>query len=121
MQPLGIRFGAADLFAFFLNILATQIGFLCASEHRARRGWAQVIALPISKKGKERSPGNYGAVSLTSVPSKIMEKIILWVIGKKKSLQGNTVVGHSQHARRDSHPLEGHPAGGQREGDGGEL
>uniref|UniRef100_A0A8B9CM06 Reverse transcriptase domain-containing protein n=1 Tax=Anser brachyrhynchus TaxID=132585 RepID=A0A8B9CM06_9AVES len=51
--------------------------------------------VPIFKKGKKKDPGNYRPVSLTSVPGKIMEKIIPEVI--EANLGDNAVVGPSQH------------------------
>ncbi|GAB0179602.1 mitochondrial enolase superfamily member 1 [Grus japonensis] len=51
--------------------------------------------VPIFKKGKKEDPGNYRPVSLTSVPGKIMEKVILGVT--EKHLRDNAIVGHSQH------------------------
>ncbi|KFP57002.1 hypothetical protein N323_03318, partial [Cathartes aura] len=46
--------------------------------------------VPIFKKGKKEDPGNYKPVSLTSVPGKIMEKVILGVI--EKHLRDNAVI-----------------------------
>ncbi|GAB0179592.1 mitochondrial enolase superfamily member 1 [Grus japonensis] len=57
--------------------------------------WKLANVVPIFKKGKKEDPGNYRLVSLTSVPGKIMEKIMLGVI--KKHLKDNAVIGHSQH------------------------
>ncbi|GAB0205052.1 mitochondrial enolase superfamily member 1 [Grus japonensis] len=57
--------------------------------------WKLANVVPIFKKGKKEDPGNYRPVSLTSVPGKIMEKIMLGVI--KKHLKDNAVIGHSQH------------------------
>ncbi|KAJ7402417.1 hypothetical protein BTVI_86644 [Pitangus sulphuratus] len=45
---------------------------------------------------KEEDPGKYRPVSITSVPSKIMEKIILG--STEKYLEHNAVIGHSQHS-----------------------
>ncbi|KAJ7420328.1 RNA-directed DNA polymerase from mobile element jockey-like protein [Pitangus sulphuratus] len=57
--------------------------------------WKLVNIVPIFKTGKKQNPRNYRPVSLTSVPGKVMEKIILGSIGKH--LKDNTVIGHSQH------------------------
>lgn len=46
-------------------------------------------------KDKKGDPGNYRPVSLISMPSKIIEKIILGDI--EKYLEENTVIGHREH------------------------
>ncbi|KAK4831271.1 hypothetical protein QYF61_016741 [Mycteria americana] len=57
--------------------------------------WKMANVVPIFKNGKKEDPVNYRPVSLTSVPGKIMEKVILGVI--EKHLRDNAVIGHSQH------------------------
>ncbi|KAJ7412859.1 RNA-directed DNA polymerase from mobile element jockey-like protein [Willisornis vidua] len=57
--------------------------------------WKLVNIVPVFKKGKKKDLRNYRPVSLTSVPSKVMEKIILG--GVEKHLEDNMLIGHSQH------------------------
>ncbi|KGL85334.1 RNA-directed DNA polymerase from mobile element jockey, partial [Tinamus guttatus] len=37
---------------------------------------------PVFKKGKKEDPGNYRPVSLTSVPGKVVERLILTVVSR---------------------------------------
>lgn len=46
------------------------------------QNWRRVNTVPIFKKGKEEYMGNYRPVSLTSVPIKLLEKIIKQAIYK---------------------------------------
>uniref|UniRef100_A0A8B9CEQ4 Reverse transcriptase domain-containing protein n=1 Tax=Anser brachyrhynchus TaxID=132585 RepID=A0A8B9CEQ4_9AVES len=57
--------------------------------------WRLANVTPIYKKGRRVDPGNYRPVSLTSVPGKLMEQIILSVI--TRHLQGNQAIRPSQH------------------------
>ncbi|WP_245931577.1 RNA-directed DNA polymerase, partial [Nocardia nova] len=57
--------------------------------------WRLANVTPIYKKGRRADPGNYRPVSLTSVPGKLMEQIILRVI--MRHLQGKQAIRPSQH------------------------
>ena len=57
--------------------------------------WKPDNVTPTYKKGVREDPGNYRPVSLTSVPRKIMEKIILSTI--ERHLKDNAIIRHSQH------------------------
>ncbi|KAJ7410618.1 rna-directed dna polymerase from mobile element jockey-like [Pitangus sulphuratus] len=58
--------------------------------------WKLENVLSVFKKDKKENPENYRPVSLTSVPDKVMGKIILGSIGKH--LKDNAVIGYSQHS-----------------------
>ncbi|GAB0204118.1 mitochondrial enolase superfamily member 1 [Grus japonensis] len=58
--------------------------------------WRLANVTPTYKKGQKEDPGNYRPVSLTSVPRKVMEQIILSAI--TRHVQDNQVIRPSQHA-----------------------
>ncbi|KAJ7424316.1 hypothetical protein BTVI_07024 [Pitangus sulphuratus] len=56
--------------------------------------WKLANVVQAFKKGQKEDPRSYRPVSLTAVPGKVMEKIILGSV--EKHLEGNAVTGHSQ-------------------------
>ncbi|GAB0207239.1 mitochondrial enolase superfamily member 1 [Grus japonensis] len=57
--------------------------------------WRKANVTPIFKKGRKEGPGNYRPVSLTSIPGKVMEQLILGVISKH--VEEKTVIRSGQH------------------------
>ncbi|GAB0209611.1 mitochondrial enolase superfamily member 1 [Grus japonensis] len=57
--------------------------------------WRLANVMPIYKKGWKEDPGNYRPVSLTLVPGKVMEQIILSVLTRQ--VQDNQGISPSQH------------------------
>ncbi|KAK4813551.1 hypothetical protein QYF61_009594 [Mycteria americana] len=60
--------------------------------------WRLANVMPIFKKGRKEDPGSYRPVSLTSVPGKLMEQIILSAI--TQHVEDNQGIKPSQHGFR---------------------
>ncbi|KAM6352119.1 hydroxylysine kinase isoform 5-T9 [Alca torda] len=60
--------------------------------------WRVANVTPVYKKGRKEDPGNYRPVSLTSIPGKIMERIILSELSRQ--VQGSQGIRASQHGFR---------------------
>ena len=59
--------------------------------------WRRANVIPIFKKGKKEDSGNYRLVSLTSIPGKVMEQLILDVISKP--IEVKKVIRSSQQGK----------------------
>ncbi|GAB0208736.1 mitochondrial enolase superfamily member 1 [Grus japonensis] len=75
-------------------------GHLASSRGSWRTGevpedWRKANVTLVFKKGKKEGPGNYRPVSLTSIPGKVMEQLILGVINKH--VEEKKVIGSGQH------------------------
>ena len=57
--------------------------------------WKLANVIPVFKKGSKSEPSNYRPISLTSVPGKLMERIIQIAI--VNHLQTNNLINHTQH------------------------
>ncbi|PKU34197.1 rna-directed dna polymerase from mobile element jockey-like [Limosa lapponica baueri] len=67
------------------DVIAKPLSIIFEKSWRTGEGpedWRKASVTPVLKKGKKEDPGNYRPVTLTSIPGKVMEQLILDVISK---------------------------------------
>ncbi|KFV87952.1 hypothetical protein N308_03592, partial [Struthio camelus australis] len=82
MDPDGIR---PRVLRELADVIARPLSILLERSWRSGEvpdDWKKANVTPVFKKGKKEEPGNYRPVSLTSIPGKVMEQLILEVITK---------------------------------------
>ncbi|GAB0175916.1 mitochondrial enolase superfamily member 1 [Grus japonensis] len=77
MHPRALR-ELADVLAMPLSIIFERSW----RTGEVPKDWRKANVTLVFKKGKKEDPGNYRPVSLTSIPGKMMEQLILGVINK---------------------------------------
>ncbi|GAB0208922.1 mitochondrial enolase superfamily member 1 [Grus japonensis] len=75
-------------------LLSHSQSSLRGEQERCLRTGGNPIVTLVFEKGNKEDPGNYRPVSLTSIPGKVMEQIILGVINKHVE---EKVIGSDQH------------------------
>lgn len=71
VSPVLLKRCAKELVNILVDVMNEAI-----TNSEVPREWKEAIVIPIYKKGSKLDPSNYRPISLTSVPCKIMEKII---------------------------------------------
>ncbi|KFV77161.1 hypothetical protein N308_00735, partial [Struthio camelus australis] len=67
------------------DVMARPLSIIFERSWRSGEGpedWKKANVTPVFQKGKKEEPGNYRLVSLTSIPGKVMEQLLLEVITK---------------------------------------
>ncbi|KFV80016.1 RNA-directed DNA polymerase from mobile element jockey, partial [Struthio camelus australis] len=67
------------------DVIARPLSILLERSWRSGEvpeAWKKANVTPVFKKGKKEEPGNSRPVSLTSIPGKVMEQLLLEVLTK---------------------------------------
>ncbi|KFV80921.1 RNA-directed DNA polymerase from mobile element jockey, partial [Struthio camelus australis] len=67
------------------DVIARPLSILLERSWRSGEvpeAWKKANVTPVFQKGKKEEPGNYRPVSLTSIPGKLMEQLLLEVLTK---------------------------------------
>jgi len=79
------------------DVIAEPLFIIFESSLRAGKvpeDWRKASVIPVFKKDKKEDPGNCTLVSLTSIPEKVMEQLILEVIIKQ--VEEKKIISSSQ-------------------------
>ena len=90
LHPRPLAEMAAQLAEPFQALFSTSL-----EEGILPQGWKDGNVTPIFKKGKKHQPGNYRPVSLTSIPCRVMEKLVRNEI--MEHLINNNLLSKFQH------------------------
>ena len=93
-HPRVIKETEAEITPHLCNIYKTSL-----EQRKVVTDWKIQNIAPIHKKGSKDEPGNYRPISLTSVPGKILESIIVDEI--VSHLESNNLILDSQHGFRN--------------------
>jgi len=96
-KPMGPNGIDSRVLRELANAIAEPLSIFFESSWRTEEvpeNWRKASVTPVFKKDKNKDPGNYRPVSLTSIPGKVMEQLILDVI---KQVEEKKVIRSSQH------------------------
>jgi len=94
-----------------LKELATELSPILTTIYKSSlhtgqvpKDWKEALVTPVFKKGEHYKASNYRPISLTSVPAKILEHVLVSAI--MHHLESNNILSTQQHGFRKHHSCE---------------